>query len=278
MDLDVIAEDLYPHKLATILGRGKRLHKLLKAYPTESRFKQAALENIGQVIGIKNHESKIMRQLADLDQVYYDLITPRFTKEFSISPGARTIMGIDTEYLLSPLDSIQFVVYQNESFYTGFIFTNERLASAVVPKRGIELLRKIIADFKPDIIVGHNFNCDISVLERVYENEIPELHQYDDTMKIARKSHVANIVGSAALKSLIQRIFSIKVIEVQKAYRNLTSFVEYGLMDAVFPIHLRDFLLTGEKPYFLRPTVIDYMILATNKIELRYEKIHFPVE
>ncbi|AZR74557.1 hypothetical protein BBF96_14875 [Anoxybacter fermentans] len=278
MNLYVTVEDLYPHKLATILGRGKRLERILKVYPTERRFKAASIEEIGQVIGIKNPDSKIMRQLATLDETYNELITPKYRSDLSIAPYAKTIMGIDTEYLLSPLDSIQFVIYQNNSFYSGFIFTNPKLAKAVSPKEGIKLLRRVIEDFKPDVIVGHNFNCDISVLERVYQDQIPELHKYDDTMKMARKSHVANIVGSAALKKLIQKLFDIKVIEVYKAYKDLTIFIEYGLMDALFPIYLRYFLMTGRKPEFKKPEKIDYLILPENEIELKYKKIHFPEE
>lgn len=278
MHLDILEEDLYPQKLATILGRGKRLARILRRYPTEERYKAASMEEIGEVIGIKNQYSKIRRQLADLDENFHHLMTPQYQAELSICPDARSIMGIDTEYLLSPLDSIQFVISQPKKFFSGFIFTNPDLALAVRPKEGIELLRQVIADFSPDVIVGHNFNCDLTVLERVNQAQIPELHHYDDTMKMARCSHVANLVGSAALKTLIQRLFSIGVIEIRKAYRNLTTYVEYGLMDALFPIYLRNFFMTGKKPILKRPADIDYLVLAANQIELKYEKINFPVE
>ncbi len=278
MNLYVTKEDLYPHKLATILGRGKRLKLVLKAYPTESRFKAASLKEVAKVIGIKNLESKIMRQLATLDSTYNELITPQFFSAQSIRPDAKVIMGMDTEYLLSPLDSIQFVISQNDLFYAGFIFTNSDLANSVKPKVGIQLLREVIRDFQPDVIVGHNFNCDRSVLEKVYEEEIPELHYYDDTMKMARKSHLANIIGSAALKRLVQELFSIKGVGYYTAYQNLSTFIEYGLMDALFPIYLRQFFMTGKNPNFNRPERLDYLIPYQNKIELKYEKIHFPVE
>lgn len=275
MNLYVLVEDLYPHKLATIVGRGQRLKRILKAYPTERRFKTASLEEIGQVIGIKNLDSKIMSQLATLDKTYSDLITAKYNVNHSIAPEAKTIMGIDTEYLLSPLDSIQFVVLHNEIFFSGLIFTNDEITHSVAPKDGINLLRQIIKDFQPEIIVGHNFNCDISVLEKVYEDKIPELHNYDDTMKMARKSHVANIIGSAALKKLVHKLFAVEVVDVYTAYRDFTTFVEYGLMDAVFPILLRHFFMNGKKPNYTRPSQIDYMIHPKNNFELKYEKIHF---
>lgn len=278
MHLDILEEDLYPQKLAIILGRGKRLARILRRYPTEARFKAASMEEVGEVIGIKNKSSKIRLQLADLDEIYHDLMTPDYQSAFSICPDAQCIMGIDTEYLLSPLDSIQFVILKEERFFSGFIFTNPDLALAVKPKKGIDLLRRVIGEYSPEVIVGHNFNCDLTVLERVYEARLPELHRYDDTMKMARLSHVANIVGSAALKKLIHRLFAIKVVEIRKAYRELTTFVEYGLMDALFPIYLRSFFMTGKKPALKRPVDIDYMILAANEIELKYEKINFPSE
>ena len=277
MDLYVTVDDLYKHKLATILGRAKRLKRILKAYPTESRFKKASIDEIAQVVGIKNTESKIMQQLATLDETYNELIKPRYNMTHSISPNAQTIMGIDTEYLLSPLDSIQFAILQNNKIYSGFIFTNSELAEAVKPREGIDMLRQIISQFKPDVLVGHNFNCDISVIEKAYQKEIPELHNYDDTMKMARKSNVANIIGSAALKRLVKDLFSFKVIEVYKAYReDISLFVEYGLMDALFPIFLRNFFMTGKKPEFIKPEKVDYLIRRGNKIELNYKKIHFP--
>lgn len=277
MDLSLIQEDLYPHKLATILGRGQRLKRILRKYPTEKRFKAATLEDIGEVIGIKNLKSKIMQQLASFDKTYNELITLRYDSTLSNAPEATNIMGIDTEYLLSPLDSIQFVIYQNYSLYSGIIFTNSRLAFAVTPEEGILFLREIIAEFNPDIIVGHNFNCDITVLERIYQDKIPELHNYDDTMMMARQSHVANIIGSAALKKLTQKIFSIKSLEIYQAYRNLTSFAEYGVLDALLPIYLRYFFMTGEKKEIVLPEKIDYIVLSKNKIQLKYKKINFPV-
>lgn len=272
------SDDLYPQKLGMVLGKGQRLECLLKAYPTEGRFKEAGLEEIGAVIGIKNLDSKIMQQLAELDQTYSDLTTFRYGPELSVCPGARCVMGIDTEYLLSPLDSIQFVIKSDATLFTGLIFTNGQLAMAVEPKAGVELLRKVIQDFQPEVIVGHNFNCDITVLERAYEAVIPELHVYDDTMKMARKSHIANIVGSAALKKLVQQLFQVKGLNVHTAYEDLSTFLEYGVMDAVFPLYLREFLVSGQKPRCFRPERIDYLVHHANRLNLKYAKIHFPDE
>jgi len=50
----VMADDLYQHKLAVILGRGKRLNRLLRHFPTEKKFKAASIEEIASIIGIKN--------------------------------------------------------------------------------------------------------------------------------------------------------------------------------------------------------------------------------
>lgn len=278
MKLSITIEDVYPHKLAVVLGQGKRLERVLQKYPTEGRFKAAPLEEVGIVIGIKNLDSKIMQQLAEIDQTYDDLTTLKYGSNLSLMPHARTVMGIDTEYLLSPLDSIQFVICQKNTCYAGLIFTNERLAHAVTPKEGIDLLRSVIRDFRPEILVGHNFNCDISVLERAYGEAIPELYDYDDTMRMARKSHVSNILGSAALKKLVQKLFDIKGLNVYAAYEDMPTFIEYGIMDAVFPIYLRHFFLTGQKPDYIRPERIDYMIHPKNNFQIKYEKIHFPGE
>lgn len=271
-------EDLYPHKLSVILGKGKRLERLLRAFPTEGRLKLATLEEVAKVIGIKNLDSKIMGQLAELDVTYDELTTLNYGPELSVAPGAKTVMGIDTEYLLSPLDSIQFVIFQQQTCFAGLIFTNPQIAEAVPPQEGIQLLREVIQDFQPDVIVGHNFNCDISVLERVFQEKIPELYHYDDTMKMARKSHVANIVGSAALKKLVKSLFSIKGLNVYAAYEDLPTFIEYGIMDAVFPVYLRHFFLSGQKPDYLRPERFDYLIHPKNNFQIKYEKIHFPDE
>lgn len=278
LKLHFTSDDLYPQKLAMVLGKGARLERLLKAYPIEGRFKEAGLEEIGTVIGIKNLDSKIMQQLAELDQTYNELTTFRYGPDLSVAPTARCVMGIDTEYLLSPLDSIQFVIKSGETLFAGLIFTNSKLAEAVTPVAGVNLLREVIQDFQPEVIVGHNFNCDITVLERAYGEAIPELHTYDDTMKMARKSHIANITGSAALKKLVQQLFAIKGLNVHTAYEDLATFVEYGVMDAVFPLYLREFLLSGQKPRCLRPERIDYLVHHANRLNLKYAKIHFPDE
>ena len=278
MKLHFTSDDLYPQKLAMVLGQGQRLEKLLRAFPLEGRFKDAQLEEIGEVLGIKNLDSKIMQQLKELDQTYSELVTLRYGPDLSAVPEARCVMGIDTEYLLSPLDSIQFAISDGTSYFAGIIFTNGQLAQAVTPVEGVKLLRQVIADFRPQIIVGHNFNCDITVLERVSGQEIPELHTYDDTMKMARKSHIANVTGSAALKKLVQDLFSIKGLNVHSAYENLNTFVEYGIMDAVFPLYLRELFVTGQRPKCRRPERIDYLMHPGNNLELHYEKIHFPDE
>jgi hypothetical protein len=114
-----ISVDIYPHKLAVILGKGKRYARVLQYYPTEMRFKSASIEEIGQVIGIKNLDSRIMRQLAELDKTYNDLTTLHFGSHLSLVPNAQSVMGIDTEFLLSPLDSIQFVICHGTTLYSG---------------------------------------------------------------------------------------------------------------------------------------------------------------
>ncbi len=148
----------------------------------------------------------------------------------------------------------------------GIIFTNERLAPSVSVKEGINLLLEVVDQFKPDIFVGHNFNCDITVLEKAYGKKIETLHYYDDTMKMVRRSNVANIIGGAGLDNIMKEIFSAKTIGLFNAYKNLDLFIKYGLKDAIYPIYARDYFITGEVPLIeekieitraIKPEVLD---------------------
>ncbi|SJZ74382.1 hypothetical protein [Selenihalanaerobacter shriftii] len=264
-------DDLYKHKLATILGRGKRLKRVLKSFPTEDKFKDASLRKIGNVIGIKDLESKTMVQLKQLDQTYDRLTTPKHSSKLSKYPKARRIMCVDTEYLWSDLDSIQYAIREyDEWLETGIIFTNQDLADSLSIIDGIELLREIITSFKPDILVGHNFNCDITILEEAYGAEIPELHNYDDTLYMVRNSNVANIIGGASLDKIIKEIFRETTIGLFTAYQDLELFIKYGLRDALYPIYTREYLMTGEIPTVRSGLKIDRLIKESN-----WEKISF---
>ncbi|MFW5981131.1 MAG: hypothetical protein ACOCRU_00985 [bacterium] len=245
----VMAEDLYQHKLAVILGRGKRLSNLLKRYPTEKKFKAASIEEIAGIIGIRNPNSSILKKLEKLDIAYDKLVTFLDDPGWSKKPRARKIMGIDTEYLKSDLDSIQYIMMDGLDYVSsGIIFTNEKIARSVSISEGINNLRYIVNDFNPDIIVGHNFNSDISILESAYGDELPELYFYDDTMDLLSNSNLANIIGSSSLNKTVQEIFDVEVIGLFTAYHNLELFVEYGIKDALYPICLRYYILNGYLP------------------------------
>lgn len=245
----VMAEDLYQHKLAIILGRGKRLTKLLKQYPTEKKFKSASIEEIADVIGIRNLDSAILKKLNRIDITYDEMITFNADPSWSKRPRARKIMGIDTEYLKSNLDCIQYVLMEDlEYVSSGIIFTNESIARSVSVQEGIGFLRGVIEDFHPDLIVGHNFNSDISILEAAYGDELPELYFYDDTMDLLSNSNLANILGSSSLNKSIKKVFNVDVIGLFNAYTNLNLLVEYGIKDAFYPICLRYFILNGKLP------------------------------
>ncbi|MEJ6950624.1 hypothetical protein [Natronospora cellulosivora (SeqCode)] len=245
----VMAEDLYQHKLAVILGRGKRLRSILKSYPTEKKFKAASIEEIATVINIRNPNSSILKKLEKLDVAYDKLVTFLDDPGWSKKPRARKIMGIDTEYLKSDLDCIQYILMEDlEYVSSGIIFTNEKIARSVSISEGINNLRSIINDFNPDIIVGHNFNSDISILESAYGDELPELYFYDDTMELLSNSNLANIIGSSSLNKTVQEIFDVEVIGLFNAYNNLDLLVEYGIKDALYPICLRYYILNGYLP------------------------------
>ncbi len=245
----VMAEDLYQHKLAVILGRGKRLKKLLQRYPTEKKFKAASIEEIANIISIKNPNSSILNKLDKLDVTYDKLVTFVVDSAWSKKPRARRIMGIDTEYLKSDLDSIQYIVMDGLDYVTsGIIFTNNSIAHSVSISEGINHLRSTINKFQPEIIVGHNFNSDISILESAYGDELPELYYYDDTMELMANSNLANIIGGSSLNVAVQKLFNAEVIGLFNAYNNIDLFVEYGIKDALYPICLRYFVLNGNIP------------------------------
>lgn len=251
----VMVEDLYQHKLAIILGRGKRLKRVLKEYPTEKKFKAASIEEIAKVIGIKNPESNILQKLKKLDLTYDRMVTFRVDPALSKKPRARRIMGIDTEYLKSKLDCIQYVLIDGLDYISsGIVFTNNNLALAVGYSEGINHLRGVIAQFKPEIIVGHNFNSDITILESAYGDELPELYYYDDTMELLSKSNLANIIGGSSLNKAVKKVFDANVIGLFSAYRNLDLLVEYGIKDALYPVYLRHYILNGNLPE------IDFML------------------
>ncbi|WP_408955230.1 hypothetical protein [Natroniella sp. ANB-PHB2] len=245
---DFYQAELYEHKLATVLGRGKRLKRMLRAFPTEYEFKQASINQISRALKIKNPNSKILSQLKRLDQTYQRLMTPKFSAALSNNSQAETVMCIDTEYLWSDLDSIQYAIKSNNEWKLGIVFTNSDLAPAISAVEGIEVLKEIIRAVKPDIFVGHNFNCDITVLEKVYGAKINPLHNYDDTMKMVRKSHVSNIIGGASLDRIIEKIFSDDTIGLINAYQNLDDFIKYGLKDAIYPIYAREYFMNGKLP------------------------------
>lgn len=249
LDTDELYQDeLYEHKLAVILGRGKRLKKMLQTFPTEYDFKKASLSRIAKVINIENKDSKILAQLKELDKTYQRLTKPKFDINLSKKPKSEVIMCIDTEYLWSDLDSIQYAIKSKKGWKTGIIFTNDEIAPSVDIKEGINILMDIITLVQPDIFVGHNFNCDITVLEKAYGAKLKPLHNYDDTMHMIRKSNVANIIGGASLDNIIESIFADNTIGLFNAYQNLDLFIKYGLKDAIYPIYAREYFMTGSVP------------------------------
>ena len=179
----VKTKDLYRFKLALIIKHEKKVNKVLKEYPTERKFKEAQSGEIAKLLNIKNNNSSVLKKLNNIDSAYDRLVTFKPNSNFSKSPRAKRIMGIDTEYLKSDLDSVQYVITEDMEFLTsGMIFTNKDIAPSVNTEKGINYLRNIINDFNPDLIVGHNFQSDISVLESAYGDILPELYFYDDTM------------------------------------------------------------------------------------------------
>ncbi|MFW6264625.1 MAG: hypothetical protein ACOC3B_00810, partial [Bacillota bacterium] len=261
------------HKLAVILGRGKRLSNILKHYPTEKKFKAASIEEIAKIIGIKNPNSSILKKLDKLDITYDKLVTFLDDPRWSKKPRAKKIMGIDTEYLKSDLDSIQYIIMEGLEFVTaGIIFTNDAIAHSVSISEGINNLRYIINKYTPDIIVGHNFNSDISILESAYGDELPELYFYDDTMELLSNSNLANIIGSSSLNKTIQEIFDVEVIGLFTAYGNLDLLVEYGIKDALYPICLRYYILNGYMPSLDFSLQVEKIVKEENRKLLSSDK------
>ena len=242
-------KDLYKFKLALILGNGNRLKKILRRFPTEKKFKKANSKDIAQTIGINDAQSEILSQLANIDEVFNEMVTFKPDSRWSKKPDAKKIMGIDTEYLKSELDCIQYTVMDDfEIIDNGFIFTNNQLAPSVTIKEGIDYLRSVINRHNPELIVGHNFNSDISILENAYMRDIPELYYYDDTMNLMQWSNLSNIMGSAGLNKVITNLFNLNVVDLFTAYDNLSLLMEYGIKDTIYPILIRHFVINDEMP------------------------------
>ncbi|MFW6028682.1 MAG: hypothetical protein ACOCRO_00360 [Halanaerobiales bacterium] len=276
MEPYVMAEDLYKFKLALILGRGKRLKKVLKKYPTEKKFKEASLEEIASVVGIKNLKSKTLSRLKSLDSTYDKMVTFKTESYWSKAPEAKRIMGIDTEYLKSDLDCIQYVIIDDlKPITSGFIFTNSKLAPSVSITEGIDILRSVISKYSPDIFVGHNFNSDISIMENAYGFTLPELYFYDDTMELMKKSNLANIIGGFSLNNAIQKVFSEESVGLFSAYKDLSLLIEYGLKDALYPIFLRYYLMNGELPNIDFQVELDNLVKEENRKLLSSQSFSF---
>ncbi|MBM7557211.1 hypothetical protein [Halanaerobacter jeridensis] len=265
--------ELYEHKLAVILGRGKRLKRVLQEFPTKNSFKQSSMQKIADVIGINNQESKILEQLKSLDETYEELTNPQFSKELSSYPEAQSIMCVDTEYLQSDLDSIQYAYKEADEWEVGIIFTNSDLAPAVDIQTGIKHLEDLIAQYDPDIFVGHDFSCDIRVLEDNYRKDLPALHNYDDTLDMVKKSNLENIIRGASLDDIITNIFYDDTIGLFNAYRDLDLFVEYGLKDAIYPIYAREYFMTGKLPQVKSELTIDKVVKEKAQKEISFNSI-----
>jgi len=271
-----MAEDIYKFKLALVLGRGKRLKKVLKEYPTEKKFKKASQEEIASLIGIKNLKSKTMLRLNSLDSTYDKMVTFKTESYWSKNPDATRIMGIDTEYLKSDLDCIQYVIVENlKPITSGFIFTNSDLAPSVSIKDGIDKLRSVISEYNPDIFVGHNFNSDISIMEKAYGFTLPELYFYDDTMDLMDKSNLANIIGGFSLDKVIKKVFSEESVGLFTAYNDLSLLIEYGIKDALYPIFLRYYLMNGELPEINFEVELENLLKEENRSLLEKNSFSF---
>ena len=275
----VMAEDLYQHKLAVILGRGKRLKNILKKYPTEKKFKSASIEEIAEVIGIKNNNSSILKKLNKIDITYDRMVTFMVNPRASKKPRATRIMGIDTEYLKSELDLIQYIIMDEFKYITsGIIFTNNKLAHSVSISEGITYLRKIINKYNPELIVGHNFNSDISILEAAYKDELPELYYYDDTMELMKQSNLSNIIGSSSLDTTVKELFDVDVIGLFTAYNSIDLLVEYGIKDALYAICLRYFILNGSIPVINFKLKLGNILKKQNRSLLKEDEFNIILE
>ncbi len=267
-------KDLYKFKLALILGHGNRIKKLLRRYPTEKRFKNAKLVEIADTIGVKNSDSDIISKLDNIDEVFNEMVTFKPDKRWSKKPGSSKIMGIDTEYLKSELDCIQYTVMEDLKIIdNGFIFTNDNLAPSVSIKEGINYLRSVINKHKPELLVGHNFNSDISILENAYMSDIPELYYYDDTMNLMERSNLSNIVGSSGLNKVVTNLFNLNVVDLFTAYENLSLLMEYGMKDTIYPMLIRYFIINEEMPKLNFEFEINNVIKDENRNLLKSKTI-----
>ncbi|MFW5980255.1 MAG: hypothetical protein ACOCQ2_02720 [Halanaerobiales bacterium] len=276
MEPYVMAKDLYKFKLALILGRGKRLKRVLREYPTERKFKQASVQELAGVVGIKNSDSRILQKLKKLDSTYDKMVTFKAAPYWSKDPMAKTIMGIDTEYLKSNLDCLQYVIVKElNPVNSGIIFTNSRLCPSVNVEDGINILRDIINEYEPDLIVGHNFNSDISIMERAYGFTLPELYHFDDTMELMKQSNLANIIGGFALNKVVKELFNEETVGLFSAYQNLSLLMEYGIKDALYPVFLRYFIMHGDLPELDFNLKIDTIVKPQNRKKLSNDSLQF---
>ena len=85
-----MASDLYRFKLALVLGRGKRLKKIMRKYPTEEKFKKAETDDLIALINAKN-QPDIIDQLFSLDELYDELVTFKANPFWSKKPKAKKI-------------------------------------------------------------------------------------------------------------------------------------------------------------------------------------------
>ncbi len=268
-------KDLYKFKLALILGHGNRIKKLLRRYPTEKRFKNARLNEIANTIGIKDSNSEIISKLDNIDDVFNEMVTFKPDQRWSKKPSASKIMGIDTEYLKSELDCIQYSVMEDLKIVdNGFIFTNDKLAPSVSIKEGINYLRSVINKHNPEVLVGHNFNSDISILENAYMRDIPELYYYDDTMNLMQWSNLSNIVGSSGLNKVVTNLFKLDVVDLFTAYDDLSLLMEYGMKDTIYPILIRHFIINDEMPELNFNFEINNVIKDENRKLLKTDSIN----
>ncbi len=242
----VMESDLYRFKLALVLGRGKRLKRVMRKYPTEGKFKEAAANDLVRLINAEN-QPEIMEKLFSLDELYDELVTFKANPLWSKKPKAKKIMAVDTEYYKSKLDLIQFILMNdNKITDSGVIFTNEEIAPSVTPKKGIKYLRQIINQHKPDLLVGHNFNSDVSILETAAARRLPELYFYDDTMDLMYYSNLANILGGYGLNETARKLFAHSAPDLDTAYSDPDLLVQYGLKDALFTLLIRQYMMSGE--------------------------------
>ncbi|MGM0602656.1 MAG: hypothetical protein ACQESS_05020 [Bacillota bacterium] len=273
MEPYVMASDLYRFKLALILGRGKRLKRVMRKYPTEKKFKNALRSDLVELIGAQN-KPNLIEQLFSLDSVYDEMVTFQPSPFWSKKPDAEVVMAVDTEYYKSKLDMIQFIIMEKNSIRSsGIIFTNEKLAPSVSPEKGIEILRDIINENKPEVIVGHNFNSDISILETAAARRIPEIYHYDDTMDLMYYSNLANIIGGAGLNQAAERMFSHKAPDLNTAYSDISILARYGIKDALFTLLIRQFIMYGEFQSKDFDFKIDNIIKEENRSILNIDKI-----